>query len=168
MAAVPAIPASMECKRHVSSFVSVMDMTLSRGRQVLASQPFNAWLAAELLMFGGGYAEISVPIRRDLTQQGGAAHDSVVSHAAGSALAFAGASLLGFEVALAEFKINYLRPVMGDALTARGAVLHVGGIQVVCRCDVFARQGGGVVHCAAAQGTLTRRSVSARIETSVE
>ena len=145
-----------------------MDPTLSRGRQVLASQPFNAWLAAELLMFGGGYAEISVPVRGDLTEQYGSAHESVVSHVAGSALAFAGASLLGFEVALAEFKINYLRPAWGDALAARGAVLHVGGIQIVCRCDVFARQGGGGVHCAAAQGTLTRRSVSARIDTGVE
>ena len=145
-----------------------MDITLSRGREVLASQPFSVWLAAELLIFGGGGAEISVPIRRDLTEQCGSVHESVVSHAATSALAFAGASLVGFEVALAEVKINYLRPARGDALVARGAVLHVGAIQVVCRCDVFARQAGRVIHCAAAQGTLTRRSVRTPIDAGTE
>jgi uncharacterized protein (TIGR00369 family) len=135
-----------------------MDTTLSLGRQVLASQPFSVWLAAELLLFGGGHADISVPIRKDLTQQYGFVHGGVVSYAADNALAFAGGSILGSEVVTSEFKINYLRPAMGDALVARAAVVHAGKTQVVCRCDVFACRDGRVVHCATAQGSIMRRA----------
>ena len=146
-------------KQRPPEFRSVMDTTLSHGRRTLASQPVSVWLAAELLMFGGGFAEISVPIRPDLTQQCGSVHGGIVSYVAEGALGFAGASLLGSEVAISEFKINYLRPAIGDDLIARGAVVHVGDTHVVCRCDVFACRDGRVVHCATAQGTLARRLV---------
>ena len=135
-----------------------MKITLADARHTLASQPFSVWLATELLAFGDGRAELSVPVRRELTQQNGFVHGGVVSYAADNALAFAGGSILGPEVVTSEFKINYVRPAIADALVARGVVVYAGNRQVVCRCDVFACRDGREVLCATAQGTIAGRS----------
>jgi uncharacterized protein (TIGR00369 family) len=135
-----------------------MDTMLADGRRALASQPFSVWLAAELLSFGEGQTELSVPIRKELTQQNGFVHGGVVSYAADNALAFAGGSILGPEVVTSEFKINYLRPAIGDALIARGVVVYAGKTQVVCRCEVFASRDRREVLCATAQGTIALRA----------
>jgi uncharacterized protein (TIGR00369 family) len=55
-----------------------------------------------------------------------------------------------------ELKINYLRPAVGERLTARAEAVHVGRSQAVCRCDVFVSGSGEDRLCAIAQGTITR------------
>ena len=83
---------------------------LELGRKILASQPFSAFLVAELLGLAEGAAELSVPIRPEFAQQHGFVHDGIVSYAADNALTFAGGTVLGTAVVTSEFKINYLRP----------------------------------------------------------
>jgi uncharacterized protein (TIGR00369 family) len=133
-----------------------MEDMLTWGRQVLASQPFSVLLGAELLTLREGSVELKVPLRADLKQQHGFVHGGVISYAADNALTYAGGSVLGPSVVTSEFKINYVRPAVGEFIVARGAVVHAGKTQAVCRCDVYVFNSGSESLCATAQGTITR------------
>lgn len=124
-------------------------------RLILQSQPFSRLLGAEVTRFSGEGVELRVPITGDLKQQHGFVHGGVVSYAADNALTFAGGSVLGPAVVTAEFKINYVRPAIGETLIARASVVHAGRTQAVCRCEVFSRSGEDETLCAIAQGTIT-------------
>ena len=95
-----------------------------------------------------------VPIGESVKQQHGFVHGGVLSYAADNALTYAGGSALGLRVVTAEFKINYLRPAIGERLIARAEAVHTGKTQSVCRCDVFVLQDGVEKLCAVAQGTI--------------
>lgn len=131
---------------------------LDLGRKILASQPFSVVLETELLSLARGTAELRIPIRSELGQQHGFVHGGVVSYAADNALTFAGGSVLGTAVVTSEFKINYVRPAMGEFLVARAHAVHHGKRQAVCRCDVFVSDQGAETLCATAQGTVVSRS----------
>jgi len=133
-----------------------MEDMLTWGRQILASQPFSVLLGAELLSFREGSVELKVPLRAELQQQHGFVHGGVISYAADNALTYAGGSVLGPSVVTSEFKINYVRPAMGDYIVARATVIHTGKNQAVCRCDVYVSNSGAESLCATAQGTITR------------
>ena len=133
-----------------------MEDMLTWGRQILASQPFSVLLGAELLTLREGSVELKVPLRVDLKQQHGFVHGGVISYAADNALTYAGGSVLGPSVVTSEFKINYVRPAMGDYIVARATVIHTGKNQAVCRCDVYVSNSGAESLCATAQGTITR------------
>ncbi|MGH8286690.1 MAG: PaaI family thioesterase [Steroidobacteraceae bacterium] len=135
-----------------------MEDMLTWGRQVLAAQPFSVLLGAELVAFAEGFAELKIPIRTELKQQHGFVHGGVVSYAADNALTYAGGSVLGPALVTSEFKINYVRPAVGDYLIARATVVHAGKSQAVCRCDVFVSSEGKESLCATAQGTIARLS----------
>jgi uncharacterized protein (TIGR00369 family) len=92
---------------------------LDWGRKVLASQPFSLLLGAELVAFSPGSAELRIQIKPELKQQNGFVHGGVISYAADNALTYAGGSALGPGVVTSEFKINYVRPALGDVLIAR-------------------------------------------------
>jgi uncharacterized protein (TIGR00369 family) len=129
---------------------------LDMGRQVLASQPFSVLLGAGMLALEPGRCELQVPISAQLKQQNGFAHGGVVSYLADNALTFAGGTALHVPVVTAEFKINYLRPAVGERLVARAQAVHVGKTQAVCRCDVFTVTGTQEKLCAIAQGTIVK------------
>jgi uncharacterized protein (TIGR00369 family) len=131
---------------------------LTWGKQVLASQPFSVLLGAELLAFCEGSVELKVPLRADLKQQHGFVHGGVISYAADNALTYAGGSVLGPSVVTSEFKINYVRPAMGELIVARATVIHAGKNQAVCRCDVYVSNSSSESLCATAQGTIARLS----------
>jgi uncharacterized protein (TIGR00369 family) len=133
-----------------------MDDMLALGRRVLASQPFSVLLGTELLSFADGAAELKIPITPQVKQQHGFAHGGVISYAADNALTFAGGSALGSAVVTAEFKINYVRPAIGEFLIARATVVHAGASQAVCRCDVYVSNDGTERLCATAQGTIVK------------
>ena len=133
-----------------------MEDMITWGRRFLASQPFSVLLGAELLSFSEGAAELKIPIKAELKQQHGFVHGGVVSYAADNALTYAGGSALGPGVVTSEFKINYLRPAMGDFLVARASVIHLGRNQAVCRCEVYVSDKGTESLCATAQGTIAR------------
>jgi len=130
---------------------------LMRGREVLAEQPFSRLLGAELKRLDpGGICELELPLRTELLQQRGFAHGGVVSYLADNALTYAGGAAAGFAVVTSEFKINYVRPAIGERLIARAEAVAIGKSQVVCRCDVFVRSGADEKLCAVAQGTIVR------------
>ncbi|RCW72730.1 PaaI family thioesterase [Pseudorhodoferax soli] len=129
---------------------------LAFGRQALASQPFSQLLGAELTALQAGVVELQLqlPLTAQLQQQHGFAHGGVLSYLADNALTFAGGTALRVPVVTAEFKINYLRPGIGERLVARARAVHVGRSQAVCSCEVFALQDGAEKLCALAQGTI--------------
>ncbi len=129
---------------------------LAWARQVLASQPFSMLLGAELLAFGAGSVELKIPVKDSLKQQHGFVHGGVISYAADNALTFAGGSILGPAVVTSEFKINYVRPGMGEFIMARATLLHAGRNQAVCRCDVHVSNNGTENLCTTALGTIVR------------
>ncbi len=69
-----------------------------------------------------------------------------------------GAAALGPAVVTAEFKINYLRPALGDAIIVRAQVVYAGKTQAICRCDLFVSRADRETLCTVAQGTITRLS----------
>ncbi len=127
---------------------------LQMGRQVLAQQPFSALIGAELMTLSPGQCELQLPITEQLRQQHGFVHGGVLSYAADNALTFAGGTALRVPVVTSEFKINYLRPAVGQRLIARARAEYVGRSQAVCRCDVLVVDEGEEKLCALAQGTI--------------
>jgi uncharacterized protein (TIGR00369 family) len=127
---------------------------LARGRQTLAAQPFSVLLGAQLHALQPGQCELHLPITLQLTQHHGFVHGGVVSYLADNALTYAGGTALRVPVVTAEFKINYLRPAVGELLIARAHAVHHGRSQAVCRCDVFVVHEGVEKLCAVAQGTI--------------
>jgi uncharacterized protein (TIGR00369 family) len=129
---------------------------LAMGREVLARQPFSVLLGAELLALEPGRCELGVALTDQLKQQMGFAHGGVVGYLADNALTFAGGTAMRVPVVTSEYKINYLRPALGQRLVARAHAVHVSHSQAVCRCDVFAVTGSDEKLCAVAQGTIAR------------
>ena len=132
-----------------------MTQTLELARQVLASQPFSKLLHAEIVAFGPDLVELRIPVTNQLKQQHGFVHGGVISYAADNALTFAGGNPFGPAVVTSEFKINYLRPAVGQVIIARTGVVHAGKTQAVCRCELyFINENSNEVLCAVAQGTV--------------
>ncbi|EKF76069.1 phenylacetic acid degradation protein PaaI [Alcanivorax hongdengensis A-11-3] len=126
---------------------------LDFGKQILQSQPFSALLGTELTDFEPGKAVLTLAVRDELKQQHGFVHGGVVSYLADNALTYAGGSVLGDSVT-SEYKINYLRPAIGETLEARATVIASGKTQAVCQCEVFAFRDGQAHLVALAQGTI--------------
>lgn len=129
---------------------------LQMGREVIASQPFSVLLGAEMVALEPGRCELAVSITPQLRQQMGFAHGGVVSYLADNALTFAGGTAMQVPVVTSEYKINYVRPAVGERLIARARATHVGRSQAVCQCEVFAIQAGEEKLCAIAQGTIAK------------
>jgi uncharacterized protein (TIGR00369 family) len=127
---------------------------LAMGRELLASQPFSVLIGAELHALSPGHCELHVPVTDAIRQQHGFVHGGVVSYAADNALTYAGGTAMRVPVVTSEFKINYVRPAVGERLIARSHAVHHGKNQAVCRCDVFVLKDGEEKLCAVAQGTI--------------
>ena len=130
---------------------------LELGRDVLAQQPFSLLIGAELTALRPGHCQLELPMSDKVTQQDGFAHGGVVSYLADNALTYAGGTAMRVPVVTSEYKINYVRPALGERLIARAEAVAVSKSQAVCRCDVFAVIDGQEKLCAVAQGTIARR-----------
>lgn len=127
---------------------------LAWGSQILQTQAFSVLLGAKLTGLDRGSCELSLPISAQLLQQHGFAHGGVVSYLADNALTYAGGTALGSNALTLEFKINYVRPAVGELLIARAHAEATGKTQSVCRCNVYAVKDGEEKLCAVAQGTI--------------
>ena len=132
-----------------------MNELLELGKRVLREQPFSKLLGAELTALEIGTAEITLLVREELKQQHGFVHGGVVSYLADNCLTYAGGSVLGNSVT-SEYKINYVRPAIGEKLIARATVLSSGKRQAVCDCRIMAVGEKGEVLVAVAQGTISK------------
>lgn len=133
------------------------DELLKHAQSVLGAQPFSLWLGAKLVHISRGSAEIHLAIRPEFLQQHGFVHGGVVSYIADNTLTFAGGSLLGDSVTL-EYKVNFVRPAVGDHLVAKARVVSSSKSLAVCHCDVYCNTGSQETICAIAQGTIWKKS----------
>ena len=117
------------------------EVFLAMGREVLASQPFSQLIGAELVALSPGRCELHVPITEAVKQQHGFVHGGVLSYAADNALTYAGGSALGLPVVTAEFKINYVRPAIGERLVAEARKVADHDMALYCSRDYAARRG---------------------------
>jgi uncharacterized protein (TIGR00369 family) len=129
------------------------EISLERGRRVLSEQPFSVLVGSKMQSLEEGQVELVLDLRKEHMQQHGFAHGGVVSYLADNTLTFAGGTVLGDSVTL-EYKINFVRPAIGERLIARARVTSGGRSQAVCQCDIFAIKDGVEKLCATAQGTI--------------
>lgn len=127
---------------------------------IFAAQPFTQFIGAKLSSLGPDSAEITIPITDQLKQQHGYVHGGVISYLADNSITFAGGLALGGNALTSEFKVNYLRPAVGQLLVGRAFAKGIGKRQAVCQCEVYATTDGQETLCALAQGTVvsTNRS----------
>jgi uncharacterized protein (TIGR00369 family) len=137
------------------------EVVLAMGREILAKQPFSVLLGAELAALSPGQVDLQLALKPEHLQQNGFAHGGVVSYLADNALTYAGGTAMQVPVVTSEFKINYVRPAVGERLIARASADAVSKTQAVCRCEVFAVKDGDEKLCALAQGTIVRLSQDA-------
>ena len=87
-----------------------------------------------------GQIELTMPYRKDLTQQHGFIHGGIISTGLDSACGYAGFSLMSADTAVLtiEFKINFLAPAKGDLIAFRGRVVKPGRTVTVCEAAAYA------------------------------
>lgn len=122
-----------------------------------AKQGLMSNLGAQLLSVSPGEVEIRLPFSDGVSQQHGYFHAGAIASIADSAAGYAGLSMapMGMTALAVEFKINLMRPGVGDAVVAKGRVLRSGRTISVCTAEVFIEVDGELTaQCAQLQQTL--------------
>lgn len=117
-----------------------MTETRSRIAESFAAQGLMFNLGATLDMVTEGEVHIAMPFSTHLSQQHGYVHAGAITSILDSACGYAALTKApaGYEVVTAEFKINLLRPAMGERFLAIGRVQNAGRLLTVCSGEVRA------------------------------
>lgn len=109
-------------------------------RKSFVRQAVMQMLGAELTLVEPGRIDITLPYRKELTQQNGYIHAGIITTIADSACGYAAFSLMpaGTSVLSVEFKQNLLSPATGSHFVAEGRIIRPGRTLTVARGDVFA------------------------------
>lgn len=104
------------------------------------AQGLMATLGARLARVENGEVHIELPFSRSLSQQHGYLHAGATTSIVDSACGYAALTQApeGFEVVTAEFKLNLLRPAIGQRFLAVGKVVNAGKLLTVCTGEVRA------------------------------
>lgn len=107
------------------------------------AQGLMATLGAELALVSEGEVHIALPFSERLAQQHGYVHAGAIASILDSACGYAALTKAppGCEVVTAEFKINLLRPALGERFLAIGRVQNAGRSLTVCTGEVQAFSG---------------------------
>jgi uncharacterized protein (TIGR00369 family) len=102
-----------------------------------------ATLGARLVLVEDGEVHIELPFAAALSQQHGYLHASATTSIVDSACGYAALTKApaNTEVVTAEFKINLLRPAIGEHFLAIGRVVNAGRLMTVCSGEVRAFNG---------------------------
>ena len=120
-------------------------------------QSFLNLIGAKITKLSPGLIEIEVKNNESLHQQDGFFHAGVTSTIADVSMGYAALSLAneGSRVLTTEFKINLLKPAVGEKLIARSEVIKYGKILKICKASVFSfssKEGESL--CAVTIGTM--------------
>lgn len=107
------------------------------------AQGLMATIGAKLALVTDGEVHIALPFSTQLSQQHGYVHAGAITSVLDSACGYAALTKAPpeFEVVTAEFKINFLRPALGDRFLAIGTVKNAGRMLTVCTGEVRAFSG---------------------------
>jgi len=130
-----------------------------RVRENFALQHVMQLIGASLSRVEPGAVDITLPYRKDLTQQHGYIHAGILTTVADSACGYAAYTLMpdGSEVLSVEFKVNLLRPAAGERFVAEARVLKAGKTLMVTRCDVYGQVADEAKLVATMLATMIRR-----------
>ncbi|HEY2856912.1 MAG TPA: PaaI family thioesterase [Terracidiphilus sp.] len=147
--------------------VETEEQIAERIRRDAQKQAFLRFIGAELTAIHRGYAEFSMPFRPELGQQHGFLHAGVITTIADVAAGYAAYSVMppASEVLSVEFKVNLLRPGVGERFVARAKVIKPGRTLTAVQADVFAIANGVEKHIASLQGTMICKRHAAHEET---
>lgn len=108
------------------------------------AQGLMATLGARLQHVQVGEVQIALPFSTHLSQQMGFLHAGAITSIVDSACGYAALTQApaGMEVVTAEFKINLMRPGLGERFLAIGKVQNAGRLLTVCTGEVRAYAGG--------------------------
>ncbi len=130
---------------------------------VLAAQPFNDVVGAEITRFENGEAILELPIADRHRQQYGLVHGGVLAYLADNALTFACGSTLGNRIITTGLSITYVAGARDGVLRATGQVVASTGTIAVATVTVEEIAADGSTRtCAAGQGTATVTETSRR------
>ena len=113
-------------------------------RAIIEKSPFVHDIGLVLDDLGPGWCETHIDILRRHQQQDGYIHAGVQATLADHTAGGAAGTLVpaGCLVLSAEFKINFLRPAIGERLRCRATVLKAGNTLAVAESEVFAIREG--------------------------
>ena len=102
-------------------------------------------LDAKLVLVQEGDVHIEMPFAARLSQQHGYVHAGAITSIVDTACGYAALTRAppGYEVVTAEFKVNLLRPALGERFLAIGTVQNAGKLLTVCTGEVRAFTGAG-------------------------
>lgn len=120
------------------------------------AQGLMATLGAELVAVADGEVRIALPFSRQLSQQHGYIHAGAITSIVDSACGYAALTKAPpeREVVTAEFKVNFMRPAVGDRFLAIGRVQNAGRQLAVCTGEVRAFSGATYKVIALMQATM--------------
>lgn len=120
------------------------------------SQGLMTTLGAQLVSVADGEVQIALPFSEQLSQQHGYVHAGAITSVVDSACGYAALTKAPpeYEVVTAEFKINLLRPAIGDRFLAIGRVQSSGKLLTVCTGEVRAFTGAAYKVIAIMQATI--------------
>jgi len=113
-------------------------------------------LAAEVISVSHGEVHIAMPFSKRLSQQHGYLHAGAIASIVDSACGYAALTMapLDCEVVTAEFKINLMRPAIGERFIAVGKVHNAGKLLTICTGEVRAFTGSSHKVIAIMQATI--------------
>ena len=120
------------------------------------SQGLMATLGARLVSVADGEVQIELPFSTQLSQQHGYVHAGAITSVVDSACGYAALTRAPLEsdVVTAEFKINFVRPAIGERFLAVGTVQTSGKLLTVCTGEVKALSAGTWKVVAIMQATI--------------
>ena len=122
------------------------------------AQGLMATIGAKLVLVSDGEVHIALPFSRQLSQQQGYVHAGAITSIVDTACGYAALTKAPpeCEVVTAEFKINFLRPALGNRFLAIGRVQSSGKLLTVCTGEVrtFAESGAAYKLVALMQATI--------------
>ena len=109
-----------------------------RIEQSFGEQGLMSTLGASVVLVEDGLVHIELPFSKAVTQQLGYVHAGAITSVLDSACGYAALTKAppDHEVVTAEFKINLMRPAIGERFIAIGKVQNAGKMLTVCTGEV--------------------------------
>jgi uncharacterized protein (TIGR00369 family) len=122
-----------------------MSQLQNRIQNSFAAQGLMTTLGAQISLVQDGEVHIALPFSKHLSQQHGYVHAGAITSVVDSACGYAAMTKApdGFNVVTAEFKVNFMRPAIGERFLAIGKVQNAGKMLTVCTGEVRAYAGAG-------------------------
>ena len=111
--------------------------------------PIFQLLNIKLVKLEPGYSLLELPVRKELTHNGGIVQGGIITTLADSAIAFAVRSGLPDDTGQTsiDLKMNFIRPISSGTVTCEGWLVHLGSRTAVGESIVLNEQGKAVAKC---------------------